>query len=98
MTACVPALVKKIALHRPLAVCFVGRVIWDRIEPVLLKMKENQSQLSEETTCSTDFSTLSPTGRRRKVKQGRSEFGLQPLKIVYSDADKGELYCLNMTD
>lgn len=38
MTASVPALLDKIARHRPRFVCFVGMVIWETIQSNLVKL------------------------------------------------------------
>lgn len=48
MQRATPGLIIKIGTHRPLVVCFVGKVIWSHVEPQLVRIsKEKGNQVQK---------------------------------------------------
>lgn len=39
-----PGLIAKIGTHKPLVACFVGKVIWDNVEPYLVRMYKEKEK------------------------------------------------------
>lgn len=42
MREAAPGLIAKIGAYKPLVVCFVGKVIWDHVEPYLVQVSQGE--------------------------------------------------------
>ncbi|KAA1475236.1 DNA glycosylase [Dentipellis sp. KUC8613] len=97
MSLSVPSILRKIQLHRPRIICFVGKGIWQAVERVLKKSAVYPEVKVEEGASAEDEKPAVPTKGKGKAKAKKKSdpdagLGLQPLKVVHAPkAEEGAI-------
>lgn len=90
----VPILLQKLCAHRPLASCFVGKVVWDTIAKAMDNWTATGSAWSL-TLHPSNLSDVVPAkgqdpavargtvAKRKTVKKIRFAYGFQPYRLVH---------------